>query len=160
MKTAGIILIILCLIAVCGAGYLYFNSNMTVSFVECIATDPSAQLDYYLEMKDRIEKNTFVGTLFTDTVPEGPEKYVFYTWTVKLDNQTSLSAKIAEIQIVPMSGDVLQIGAEGERNIPARESATLSATVLTSRQMHNVREAIVTWYFWGLPFSSRITLSP
>jgi len=24
--------------------------------------------------------------------------------------------------------------------------------------MHSVREAIVTWYAWGLPFSTRLTI--
>ena len=57
-----------------------------------------------------------------------------------------------------MSGDILMIGDTAEHNVPAQSSSELSATVLTSRSMHSVREATVTWYVWGLPFSARLTL--
>ena len=57
-----------------------------------------------------------------------------------------------------MTGDVLVIGDTAEHKLPAQDSADLSATILTSRSMHSVREATVTWYVWGLPFSARLTL--
>ena len=57
-----------------------------------------------------------------------------------------------------MTGDVLLLGDTEEHSLDSRRTADLTATVLTSRGMHSVREATVTWYVWGLPFSARITL--
>ena len=34
----------------------------------------------------------------------------------------------------------------------------LSATILTDRAMHSVREATVSCYFWGIPFTTKLTL--
>ena len=57
-----------------------------------------------------------------------------------------------------MQGDVLMISDRPEHSVPAGKKEYLSATILTARDMHSVREATVTWYFWGVPFSSRLTL--
>ena len=32
------------------------------------------------------------------------------------------------------------------------------STILTARTMHSVREGIVSYYLWGIPFTERITL--
>ena len=43
MKPLAIILVILVLAALVGVGYLYFTSNLTVSFSSVVATDPVNQ---------------------------------------------------------------------------------------------------------------------
>ena len=158
MKAVAIILIILCLAALVGVGYLYASSNLSVSFVECIANDPMVQTEYFSSLKESMENESFVGTRFTRDALSTPDLYQFFTWTVKLENRTFLDADVAEIQITPMSGDVQQIGDTNPHTVRSWHEGTLSATVLTSRSMHSVREAIVTWYFWGIPFSARVTL--
>ena len=57
-----------------------------------------------------------------------------------------------------MTGDILLVGDTVNRTLGKKESTDLTATVLTSRNAHSVREAIVSWYAWGLPFSTRVTL--
>ena len=56
-----------------------------------------------------------------------------------------------------MEGDLLQLPALSRRDLAARSEGEFQVTLLTSREMHNIREITVTWYFWGLPFSTRIT---
>ena len=158
MKPLAIILVILVLAALVGVGYLYFTSNLEVTFSEVIATDPLTQSDYFKSLKASLDSGTFVGTRFDASVPGDPDGYLFYTWTIRLENRSFLPADTVEIQITPMSGDVLMIGDTAEHKVPAQSSSELSATVLTSRNMHSVREATVTWYVWGLPFSARLTL--
>ena len=131
MKPLAIILVILVLAALVGVGYLYFTANLTVTFASVTATDPLTQTD---------------------------EDYLFYTWTVHLENRSFLPADTVEIQVTPMNGDLLLYGDPAEHTLSARSSGNLSATVLTARSMHSVREAIITWYVWGLPFSTRVTL--
>ena len=158
MKPLAIFLVILVIAAFAGVGYLYFSANLEVSFVECVATDPLTQADYFSSLKTSLETGTFVGTRYSVPDLPDPENCLFYTWTVRVANKTFLQADTVEIQVTPMSGDILSIGTTKETVLPARSETSISATVLTARSMHSVREATVTWYVWGLPFSARITL--
>lgn len=158
MKPLAIFLVILVIAALVGVGYLYFTSNLTVSFASVVATDPMDQPDAFNQIKNALESETFVGTKFSALPLAGPEDCLFYTWTVHLENNSFLPADTIEIQITPMTGDILLLGDTQQHNLDSRASVDLSATVLTARKMHSVREAIVTWYVWGLPFSTRLTL--
>ena len=157
MKAAAIIVIILCLAAVAGLGYLYLSSNVTIAFEECIATDAVPQAEYFETLRRQISEKSFVGTLFSQAFPESPETCQFYTFTVRLQNRSFLPVDVIELQVTPMGDDVLQIGDTEAHSLPSGRSLNLSATVLTSKQMHNVRELTVTYYIWGLPFSYRLT---
>ncbi len=158
MKPFAIILIILVLAAVVGVGWLYLNANLTVTFDSCIATDGVTQADFFDQVKKQVANGSFIGTLYGDKDLQTADQYQFLTYTVNLDNHAFLKADTAEIRITPMQGDVLMLGEEQEHSVPAGKKGTLSATILTSRDNHSVREAIITWYFWGIPFSSKITL--
>ena len=158
MKPLAVMLVLLVLAALIGVGWLYFSGNMEVAFSEVIATDPLTQTDYFSALKNSLDSGTFIGTRYDTASPGDPDSYLFYTWTVHLENKSFLPADTIEIQITPMTGDVLAIGDTVEHSLPGQSESNLSVTILTSRSMHSVREAIVTWYVWGLPFSTRLTL--
>ena len=157
MKAAAIIVIVLCLAAVGGLGWLYLSSNISVSFVSCIATDAVTQADYFNQLKKQAAENTFTGTLFSPDFPESPETCQFYTFTVRMENRAFIPAEVIELQVTPMNGDVLQIGDPEARRLASGRSAEFSATILTSKDMHNVRELTVTYYVWGLPLTAKLT---
>lgn len=157
MKPLGIILIILVLAAVVGVGYLYFTAKLDISFRECIATDGMTQIDYFNNLKSKLASSAFVGTRYSNDDLSTADKYQFLSYTIHLNNQSFLKAEIIEIRITPMQGDVLQIGEENAHDLPAGQQMDLSATILTDRAMHSVREATVSWYFWGIPFTTRLT---
>ena len=158
MKIAAVILIILVLAAVCAVGYLYLNANLDVRFVSCIASDGVSQVETFNMLKKKVENSSFVGTRFSSDEIGTADQYQFLTYTVNLDNHSFLNAEVVEIRITPMQGDVLQLGEETEHDLASGKSMDLSALILTSRNMHSVREATVSWYFWGIPFSTRLTL--
>ena len=159
MKAAAILLVLLVLAALFGVGWLYFNSNLEVTFVNCIADDPVSRQDVFNSLKSSLENGSFVGTVYNSSAGlSSPEDYLFYTWTVRLENKSFLPVNVIEIQVTPMSGDILCIGDPSEHTLSPRRSSELSVTLLTARTMHSVREAVVTWYVWGLPFSVRRTL--
>ena len=158
MKPLGIILIILVLAAVVGVGYLYLSANLDITFKECIATDGISQIDVFNTLKSKVDSSAFVGTRFTNTGLETADHYQFLTYTIHLDNHAFLRAEVIEIRISPMQGDVLQIGAETVQDLPSGQSMDLSAVILTDRAMHSVREATVSYYFWGIPFTTKLTL--
>jgi len=157
MKAAAIIVVVLCLAGVFGLGYLYLNANVTITFQECIATDAVPQAEYFETLRRQIAEKAFVGTLFASSFPESPETCQFYTFTLRVQNRSFLPVDVIEMQITPMGEDVLQIGDTERRSLASGRSLDLSATILTSKQMHNVREVTVTYYIWGLPFSYRLT---
>ena len=78
MKAAAIFILVLCLAALGGIGYLYLNSNVTVSYAECIATDPVTQLEIYNQLTSALSAGTLIGTPFAKEPPASPEDAVFY----------------------------------------------------------------------------------
>ena len=158
MKPFAIIMIILVLAAVCGIGYLYLTAKIDVQFVSCIATDTVSQLDYFNSLKARLASSAFTGTLFSSVEPGDADQYQFLTYTVRLNNHAFLKAEMIEIHITPMNGDVLQVGDEMPHDLPSGQQTDLSAMILTTREMHSVREATVSYYFWGIPFTAKLTL--
>jgi len=158
MKPFAIILILLVLAAVVGIGWLYFSANLTVTYDSCIATDGVTQADYFDQLKKQVNSGSFIGTVYGDKNLLTADQYQFLTYTVTLDNHAFLKAETAEIRITPMQGDILMIGDQTEHSVPSGKKGILSATILTARDMHSVREATVTWYFWGIPFSEKLTL--
>lgn len=159
MRGAAIILIIIFLAAAVLTGYLYATAQITVTGIDCSAVSALDQGTGFQALKEQIKDGTFTGTAFqTDEIGE-PSEYQFYTYSVHLMNSTFLRAEVAEIQITPMNGDILQTEETTVRNIPARSRGSVQATLLTKKDMHSVREITVTYYLWGLPFHLRTTYS-
>ena len=158
MKAAAIILIVLVLAAVGAMGYLYLKAELTVRFDSCIATDAMSQTEYFSLLKEQADSSSFVGTRFTGGSLEAADAYQFLTYTVRVSNRAFLKADLIEIRITPMEGDVLQLGDTEPHSLDSGRDADLSATILTARGMHSVREATVTYYFWGIPFSTKLTV--
>ena len=158
MKPLAIILVVLVLAAVVGVGWLYLNARMDIRFVSCVANDGVDQTEVFDTLKARVKNSTFVGTLFTKEEPGTADQYQFLTYTLHFNNHSFLKAEVIEIRITPMQGDVIQIGEEYVHDLPAGQQMDLTATIMTARNMHAVREATVTWYFWGLPFTEKLTL--
>ena len=159
MRAAAIILLILCLAAAGLTGYLYFNTSVIITGITCIATDAAEQAELFAQLKTQAQNGTFTGMPFATAEIGEAGSYQFYTYTVHMTNQTFVKAEVAEVRITPMNGDVLQMTENEARTIPARKEGTVQATILTTKDMHNVRELTVTYYLWGLPFSERLTYS-
>lgn len=166
MKAAGIILIILCIAALAGMVYYYASSSLTVTYVDCVATDPMSQPALMESLKTQMEEDTFTGLKLASDTMFSPAESLLYTWTVCISNRTRIPAKAAEIRIIPLSGDIIQMSGTVETMLdPGTETVIepgqdklIRITVLTGAGMHHVREAIVSWYLWGMPFSQRITI--
>ena len=158
MKVFAVIMIVLVLAAVVGIGWLYLNARMDIRFDSCIANDGVAQEEVFNTIRTMVGNSTFTGTRFTGEEPDSADHYQFLTYTVHVNNHSFLTAEVIEIRITPMQGDVLQIGDDAAHDLPSGQQTDLTATILTARNMHSVREATVTWYFWGLPFSEKLTL--
>ena len=159
MKGFAIFLMVLCLAAMAGTGYLYLTSNIVVEDIVCTAYAAEDQSAAFQALKNQVGGKAFTGTPFNVSDIGAAENYQFYEYALRIRNDSFLKAEVIEIQITPMNGDVLQISDLKAHDLSPRSSGTFTATILTAKEMHNVREMTVTYYLWGLPFSTRVAYS-
>ena len=160
MKYIAILSVLVLIVALVGVGYLYMNASIEVDTVSVIATDAPSQEALFNELKTQVRLGAVIGTPYIGkTELTGAEDYQFYTYTVRLKNNSTVSADMVELQITPMSGDILQIGSSADVKLPAGQTVDATATILTSKNMHPIREVVVTYYVWGVPFSVKTTVN-
>lgn len=158
MKKWAVIMILLLIAAVCGIGLLYVSMGVQVRFDRCVATEAPTQQAYFDQLLHQLSSGAFTGTVFDRKEPGLSDQYQFLTYTVLLTNHANIDAAAAEIRITPLPGDLLQLGETQELTVPAGDEVTLSATILTGIHTQSIREAVVTYYIWGLPFTETITI--
>lgn len=157
MKYAAIITVILLLLALVGVGCLYMTSNVTVEAVGVIAVEAATQPELFADLQEQQRTGSVIGTSYTTDTIGSAENYQFYTYTVRLKNNCFLTADMVELQVTPMTGDVMQLGDTSAKALPAHSTGDIQAIILTDVNMHAVRELNVTYYMWGIPFSLRTT---
>ena len=154
MKRFAIVSVVLLLIALLGVGAMYMTSNVTVIAQGVTALEAYRNYDLFTDLSAHVRAGAFVAPQELSSA----EDYVFYTYTFRLENNTTLPAEMIEVQITPMSGDILQIGSDQVLTLPAHTIGDVTATILTSKDMHAIREANITYYIWGIPFTIRTTI--
>lgn len=158
MKAIAILMVIALVVAVCGVGYLYMTANVSVVAVGMTATEATVQQATFDKLKTDLAQNSLIGTLFQNVTELGEaQAYQFYTYTVRLRNFSMLTCDMVELQVTPREGDVLQMGNEQSKALSAGATGDISATVLTSVESLPVRELIITYYVWGIPFTVKTT---
>lgn len=158
MKAIAILMVIALVVAVCGVGYLYMTANVSVVAVGMTATEATVQQATFDKLKTDLAQNSLIGTSFQNDRELGEaQAYQFYTYTVRLRNFSMLTCDMVELQVTPREGDVLQMGNEQSKALSAGATGDISATVLTSVESLPVRELIITYYVWGIPFTVKTT---
>ena len=142
MKRFAIVSVVLLLIALLGVGAMYMTSNVTVIAQGVTALEAYRNYDLFTDLSAQVRAGAVVGTSFV----------------APLENNTTLPSEMIEVQITPMSGDILQIGSDQVLTLPAHTIGDVTATILTSKDMHAIREANITYYIWGIPFTIRTTI--
>lgn len=156
MKKAAITFLVLFIITAAAVGVLFVSCRVQVTGVSATAADASSQGDMFNQLSIQVMENCVIGTKFSDVSQlTSPEDYQFITYTVSIKNGCFVPAEAVEVQVTPMGDDVLQIGASSLHTIGGRTSGTVSATILTGRTMHPVREINVSYYIFGKPFHIR-----
>jgi len=153
MKYVAWILVIILLALIAAGVYLYMNTNITITSINMSAYPAAQWEDHFDEYKKGIESSTAIGTIFDTTPLSQIDQYVFNTYTVSVLNNSFIPAEMVELQIVPAQGDVLQTLTADVVSIPSKSQGQVSATVLSNKDAHNVRQVIVTYYLWGYYFT-------
>lgn len=160
MKYFAILTVLVLIVTLVGVGYLYMTANVVVEATGVSAIPTANQPELFDSLATQMRLGAVIGTPFIAAQElAGPENYQFYTYTVRLRNNCAAPADMVELQVSPMAGDVLQIGNFTEVKLPAGQTVDVSATILTTANMHPIREVVVTYYVWGVPFSVKTTIN-
>lgn len=157
MKYLAIVSVLLLVACIAGVGWLYMNATVTVTPVDTMAAEAASQGGTFREICAQIRENRLIGTAFTGEVPGNIDDYQFCQYSIRLNNRTAIPMEGIEVSVTPMEGDVAQVGDLAYKTLAAGGEGDVSALILTRQEMHTVREAVVTWYMWGLPFSQKVT---
>lgn len=157
MKKAAILMVFVLLLSLGGTVWLYLTSGVSVESVQAIATEAATQLPTFESLQRLQKESALTGTVFSQEPIGAAEDYQFLTYTVRLKNSSFLTADMVEVQVTPMSQDVLQLWDETAHALRGRSSGNISATILTTADSHAIRELSVTYYMLGVPFNIRTT---
>ena len=157
LKSAMIVMIALVVLTLALVGYFFASAKVTIAAYNAgggIATGNQALFD---QIKAQVAKDAFIGTQFKKEPLGNAEDYAFITYTLRLSNQCLVPIDMIEVQVVPGTSDVLQIGDLAVHSLDAKTQGDITATILTAKDSHAIRELIVTYYVWGVSFTIRTT---
>ncbi len=157
LKSVMILMIALVVLALLLVGYFFLTAKVSIAAYKAEGTAASANMPLYEEIATQIAKDAFIGTRFKTEPLTNAEDYAFITYTLRLNNQCLVPVDMVEVQVVPNAKDVLQIGDLTVRSLDAKTQGDITATILTAKDSHAIRELIVTYYVWGVSFSIRET---
>lgn len=159
MKYVAWILILILVAGIVGVGYVYATAQVVVVATGVSGVAASEHEALFNDYKRRLENGTVHGTVYQPYLEGEAEDYMFLTYTVRLQNNCFIDADMVEMQVVPWEGlDVLQIGEERPKKLTPRTTGDLSSTVLSKKGNNTVRQVVVTFYMWGMPFTVKETI--
>ncbi len=159
MKFFAILSVLILIVTLVGVGYLYMTANIVVEAVGVVAVEAASQPDLFHDLKEQVRLGAVTGTPYVGAQElADAENYQFYTYTVRMRNNCAVPADMVELQVTPMSGDILQIGSFADVKLPASQTVDVNATILTDVNMHAIREVTITYYIWGVPFTMKTTI--
>jgi hypothetical protein len=138
-------------------GYFFFTAKVTVAGCDITGSPARLQADLFQQIRQYAALDAFQGTMFTEDAIGEAEDYAFITYTLQLSNQCLVPIDMIEVQVVPEEGDILQVGDYEVRSLQPKTSGSVSATILTKKDNHTVRDVLITYYVWGVSFSIRYT---
>lgn len=156
MKVMAYIMVALLVVALAGVGYLYSTAGVDVN-VAAIAADSCGTLpDTFSRFRTAQESDSVVGTVFSRNKMGNAEGYNFVTYSVSVSNHSFLPVQSIFVQIIPESGDVLQIGNFADRSLENGQSTNCDATMISAAGIDYSRELKVTYYIFGLPMTKTV----
>ena len=91
------------------------------------AQDPAA----FEALKNAVEEETFQGTLYQKPLEwKDPSEYVYLTYTLRIRNDCLVPIDMIEVQVVPQTTDILQIGDLSVKSLDAKSEGDLTVQIL------------------------------
>ncbi len=151
------LMIALVVLALLVVGYFYATARVSIAAYKAEGVAASENAALFAQTQEALARGTFEGTVFNDAALGPIENYAWITYTLRLSNQCLVPVDMVEVQVVPDPQDVLQMGNAAVQALEAKTMGDVTATILTAKDSHSIRELIVTYYVWGVSFSIRET---
>ena len=157
LKSMMIVMIALVVLALLLVGYFFATAKVSIEACNANGVSAAMRQEQFDWLKTELSQDAFIGTRFrTDTLGNA-EDYALITYTLRLDNQCLVPIDMVEVQIVPDANDYLQLGDLTVHSLGAKSQGDITATLLTRKDSHAIRELIVTYYVWGVSYQLRQT---
>lgn len=157
LKVIMFIMIGLVVAALGVVGYFFSSARVSIAAYGVNGSEAVQQSALFSQIKQQVEEKSFQGTLFSSSPLGDADHYAFITFTVRVSNQCLVPIDMVEVQVVPEPSDILQIGDTQVHSLEAKSLGDITATILTAKDSHAIREVIVSYYVWGVSFSLRQT---
>ena len=151
------LLLVLATLATMGYGiYIYLNTNLEVVSVSVNSIEARNISDKFIADREDLTNGIKTGRVFTNELNNGND-YYYIEYTMQLENNLLVDAESLELQVVPKNGDVYQSLSNVLPIIKRNEKAELKANLLSKKTAMGIREFVVSYYVWGIPFSLNYT---
>lgn len=151
LKIAAIASVSLLLVMLVLVGYLFLTAEVQVMDVSSQGISAASNIERFEQLKASVIDGTFRGTVYQKPQEwKEASEYVYLTYTIRLRNNCLVPIDMVEAQVVPLSGDILQIGSFNVRSLDLKSEGDLTVQILAPKDTHPVRELIVTYYLWGV----------
>ena len=158
LKIAACAAVSLLVVTLLLVAYLFLTAQVEIVSVTSTGASLESDPETFESLRSAVEQETFQGTLFNRPSEWGSAgDYALITYTVRLRNGCLVPIDMIEAQVVPQSQDILQIGDFQVRSLEAKTEGDITASILTAKNSHAIREVIVTYYVWGVSLSVRTT---
>lgn len=158
LKIGAIAAVSLLAVMLLMVGYLFLTAEVQIVKVSAQGMPAANDAEGFEKLKDSIAEETFQGTLYQKpTEWKDAGEYVYLNYTLRVRNNCLVPIDMVEVQVVPQSTDILQLGEQEVRTVGPKTEGELTASVLAPKDTHPVRETIVTYYVWGVSFHLKTT---
>ncbi|MEG0513662.1 MAG: hypothetical protein RR653_13220 [Clostridia bacterium] len=156
LKIGAIAAVALLLVMGLMVGYLFMTAEVQVIKISAQGLPAANQAEQFEKLKTSVTDETFIGTIFQKPLEWKPASdYVYLNYTLKIRNNCLVPIDMVEVQVVPQSTDILQLGQQQIITLNAKSEGDVNVSILAPKEAQPVREMIVTYYVWGVGF--RIT---
>ena len=149
LKIAAIASVSLLVVMVLLVGYLFLTAEVRVTGVEVVGVSAAQDPAAFEALKNAVEEKPLEW--------KDPSEYVYLTYTLRIRNDCLVPIDMIEVQVVPQTTDILQIGDLSVKSLGAKSEGDLTVQILAPKDTHSVRELIVTYYVWGVSFNLKTT---
>ncbi|MCI6376615.1 MAG: hypothetical protein MR842_02480 [Clostridiales bacterium] len=158
LKIAAIASVSLLLVMALLVGYLFLTAEVQAAAISAQGISAGNDPDAFEQLKNAVTEGTFQGTLYQKPLEwKDASEYVYLTYTLRIRNNCLVPIDMIEVQVVPQSTDILQMGDFAVHSLQAKTEGDITVRVLAPKDTHPVREIIVTYYVWGVSFNLKTT---
>lgn len=157
MRTFAILMLVLLLAAASVVGYGLFHTELKV-VGKNLQSFPAVERQAEFEaLRLQVERDALLGTRVKNTALEDAGRYQYRVYTLRVKNDGLVDARMTEMQIAPLSNDVLYYGEDREVVIKAGQTRDIWCVLLSEAGGHDVRDIHITYYLWGNPHEVKFT---